>query len=661
MSEMFLNFLEIELSKEEFEIKACNYENKSWYDNLKKNYNQYSFLKDANNSLVYIWPKDFCSIVYLGNVKVFNAKVSINNNANLISRILEDRVNYLFNNDNYHHFHEKYSSSNIIINNKQLFAGNKDLLINRCVSFNVSFVSIDNKIKFYIVLNTFLKKKFNINEKEAKEKGFNVEEKWIKNNKIIPNEKAILRYLQNFGLEYKYNNIIKKETCNEETYKVIYKTLNYIKIHLENNEVLDFKIRFSNLTNLPYRNNFFNCEYFLTPKRYYFDDKAQIDNRYYDNNLKILKPHSYSWLNKKISIAVICPMYMKGSTEEFLLKLKLQLKELMYIPDVEFDINETESDKLFDYKKVVDGKINDFTKSSVDLVIVIVTENMKMLPINNSPYYYCKAKFLGRGISTQEIRIESIRHINQHILNNITLNIYAKIGGTPWTIETIDGIKEEYIIGISSSVDFEKNKVIGYANVFDYTGTYCVGDTTSICDGDSYYESFKEVIKNQVKKILDSGKKKLRLIFHLFKSPANDTEIAALKEMIEEFKEIDIDYCFVKVSYYHNYRIFDNEGKNNVKSGRCIYISQNQALITFTKNIPAHIVIDKRSTFKDLYYICKQLYYFSHLSVRGFKPSYKPVTILYPRLMMNLLVKLKEIPSWDLDSIKSIGDKLWFV
>lgn len=96
--------------------------------------------------------------------------------------------------------------------------------------------------------------------------------------------------------------------------------------------------------------------------------------------------------------------------------------------------------------------------------------------------------------------------------------------------------------------------------------------------------------------------------------------------------------------------MFENEGTGLVRAGKCVYISNNQALISFTKNIPAHIVIDKRFTFK--YYICKQMYYFSHLSVRGFKPSHKSVTLLYPQLMMQLLTKLKEIQSWDSDSLK---------
>ena len=659
MNGTFLNFLEIDLNKDEFVINACDYVDKHWYENLQSTYNDYHFLKDFETSLVYVWPKNFSSSVYLGNNKIKTVTVSKNKNANLIARIIESRINLLFNNANYYKYIEKYSSSNTIINKKQLFKDNTDLLINRAISFNVSFVKINNEIRFYIVLDTQIKKKFNIDAETAHKKGINIENKWINDGKIIANEQSILRYLQNTGLEKLHDQIISEETSDNKSYQIITNTFKYIKDKLNKTKLIDFVVSFSDPTNLPYHSEFFNMEQLSPPKRYFYDDKEQVDGRFYQNNLIKLKPHSYSRINKKISIAVICPSFIKGTTEEFLAKLKTNLKELMHISDIDFIIKECTTNKFVDYKSVIDENINSL--ANIDLAIIIVSEDMKTLAVKQSPYYYCKAKFLGRGISTQEIRIESIKRLNPFILNNITLNIYAKIGGTPWTIETINSIKDEYIIGISSTSDFEKNKIIGFANVFDYSGTYCTGDCTSLCDAIDYKENFKKVIKNQLEKVIKSGAKSVRLIFHLFKSPSNKTEIRALQEIIEEFDGIDIEYCFVKASFIHNYRMFENEGNKNVRAGKCVYISNNQALISFTKNIPAHIIIDKRSTFTDLFYICKQMYYFSHLSVRGFQPSHKSVTLLYPQLMMRLLINLKEIPSWDSDALKSIEDKLWFV
>ncbi len=659
MNGTFLNFLEIFIDKDEFEISACDYVDKNWYNNLKNTYNNLQFLKDSENSLVYVWAKDFSSSIYLGNNKIKKVIVSKYKNANLIARIIECCINNLFRQNNYHTYLEKYSSSNIVVNNKQLFLGNKDLLVNRSISFNISFVNINQEIKFYIVLDTRLNKKFLIGANEAIKKGINIEQRWIKDDKIIANEHSILRYLQNKGLEKEFTSLIKEQTSENMSYKVIKKTLNFIKDNLQNKKLNSFSISFSNLTNLPYSSSFFNIEQLQSPKRYFFEDKPQMDNRFYQNNLKDLKPTSYGSLNQKIKIAVIVPASYLGITEEFLLKLKNNIKLLMHIPDIDYEILKCFSNSYDDYKKALDDNINSL--NNVQMAIIIVSEEMKSLKVQESPYFYCKAKFLGRGISTQEIRVESIKRLNDFILNNITLNIYAKIGGTPWTIESIGGIKDEYIFGISSSSDFDKTKIIGFANVFNYSGAYCTGDCTSLCNVSEYKSNFKCIIKKQMDQIIKSESKQVRLIFHLFKSPSNDIEIAALQEIINEYKDIDIDYCFIKASFIHNYRLFENEGLDNVKSGKCIFISNNQALVSFTKNIPAYIVVDKRSTFNDLYYICKQIYYFSHLSVRGFKPSYKSVTLLYPQLMMRLLVKLKEIPGWDYDSLKSIEDKLWFV
>ena len=659
MNGTYLNFMEVKLNKDHFFVKACDYVNKDWYENLQKIYPQYSFVKDNMKSLVYVWAKDFSSTIYLGNNKIKDVEVFVSTNANLIARIVESRINFLFTSANSYSYREKFSSSNIVINKKQLFTNNNDLLINRAISFNISFVKIEDEIRFFIVLDTQITKKFIVKSEDALKKGINIEPKWIQNDRIIANEHSIARYLQNTGLEKAYNQLISKETSEKKSYETIVNTLTFIKNKLENVEIIDFNITFSNVNNLPYSSNFFNCEQLSSPKRFYYDDKEQIDNRYYQNNLIKLKPHSYSRFNKGLSVAVICPNFTKGTTETFLAKLKASLKELMHIPNVDFKLMECKSDRFRDYKEIVDSNINALT--NIDLAIVIVSEQMKSLATKDSPYFYCKAKFLGRGISTQEIRIESLKNLNDFILYNITLNIYAKIGGTPWTIETIDSIKDEYIIGITSTIDFNKKKIIGFANVFDYSGTYCTGDCTSLCDAEDYKENFKDVVKKQLQKVVKSGSKSVRLIFHLFKSPSNDKEIVALQEIMNEFKDVDIEYCFVKSSFIHNYRLFENEGTGLVRAGKCVYISNNQALISFTKNIPAHIVIDRRSTFNDLYYICKQMYYFSHLSVRGFKPSHKSVTLLYPQLMMQLLTKLKEIQSWDSDSLKSIEDKLWFV
>ena len=157
--------------------------------------------------------------------------------------------------------------------------------------------------------------------------------------------------------------------------------------------------------------------------------------------------------------------------------------------------------------------------------------------------------------------------------------------------------------------------------------------------------------------------KEYRLIFHINKSPSNKYEIKAINSVISKFSYLDISYAIVHLNYNHNFRLFNNEGKENNRKGIYINIDENKTLLSLSdKSInPLLIDIDNRSTFKDKDYITKQIYWFCHLSFRSFIPSKKTVTMQYPYLISKLTNEIKNIEGWDYDLLKGIGDKLWFL
>ena len=154
-----------------------------------------------------------------------------------------------------------------------------------------------------------------------------------------------------------------------------------------------------------------------------------------------------------------------------------------------------------------------------------------------------------------------------------------------------------------------------------------------------------------------------RLIFHINKSPSNKYEIKAIKNVINKFINLKISYAIVHLNYNHNFRVFNNEGRENNRKGLYINIDNNKTLLTLSdKSInPLLIDIDNRSTFKDKDYITKQIYWFCHLSFRSFIPSKKTVTMQYPYLISKLTNEIKNIEGWDYELLKGIGDKLWFL
>ncbi len=262
--------------------------------------------------------------------------------------------------------------------------------------------------------------------------------------------------------------------------------------------------------------------------------------------------------------------------------------------------------------------------------------------------------------------IEKVKISDTLFINSIALNIYAKLGGTPWTIEKQDKLRKELIVGVGSTINSDGQNVLGIAQIFDYNGRYLIGDCIPISDLDTYSKTLEDYLTSKLDEIITKESKignDLRIIFHLNKSASNKYEIKAIENIIAKYNDTNFQYALVHISYAHNYRIYNNVGRDRNIKGLFCQLDDLISLVHFVpqSDTPLLLRVDKRSNFKDLYYISKQIFWFSHLSYRSYIPSKKAVTILYPSLMAKLTEELKEVPSWDIEVLKNLGDKLWFI
>ncbi len=208
---------------------------------------------------------------------------------------------------------------------------------------------------------------------------------------------------------------------------------------------------------------------------------------------------------------------------------------------------------------------------------------------------------------------------------------------------------------------------IGFANVFDYNGAYLVGDCSQLSTMKEYAKNLEYyLVGTLTKAFLKKGlseKDRVRLIFHLFKEAGKKHELAAIDNALKRFKGYNIQYSLVHLSYYHNFRIFKNEGRERPYRGTFIQLSTKQALLHMGGRsiVPIQIRLDERSEYRDLYEITRQVLYFSHLSYRTFTPPSQPVTIKYPNLMAKMVSELKKVPDWDPSILNKLNDKLWFI
>ena len=376
---------------------------------------------------------------------------------------------------------------------------------------------------------------------------------------------------------------------------------------------------------------------------------------------------------KKIKIALFSPSRNEGSAGTFIKYLQDNLKNNFHADNIEIYLIKFERDSSLDFVKEL---VNKTDEGGFNLAITILSQSDKKLPIKESPYFLLKAKLLGRKIPTQQLTIEIIRKIrfqDDLILNAIALNVYSKLGGTAWTIEKDEKDRIEIVVGIGTTIDFNKQRVIGFANVFDYKGSYLLGSSSQICGFNEYaFNLEKHLIKTIESQINLRGiepNDTFRLIFHLSKPASKKYEIKAIENALKKFASYKIQYAIVHLSYQHNYRLF-NENENTIQRGTFVEIASRQALLHLgqSSKVPILLRIDKRSIYdteesmyKDLYAIAKQILYFSHLSFRTFKPANVPVTIKYPQLMSKLSSELMVIEDWDKSNLDIVKNQLWFI
>ena len=405
----------------------------------------------------------------------------------------------------------------------------------------------------------------------------------------------------------------------------------------------------------------FNIRQISKPTYCYYNERTQ-HGLYYDQCVSRLQPSTFHlFQNEKLNILVVSPNVYAQSVRGYVEVLKKKLKEIFHLYNVKFHLEIVKSSET--YLKV----LNRLDVLNYDLAIIVLSQQDKEKEIPESPYHLTKSKLLNQRLPTQDLTIEVIKKTNRYIENNIALNIYAKLGGTAWTIEKTEKSMSELIIGIGSTIDDSAERVIGFATIFDHNGTYLVGDCSQLCTMDEYTENLENylaTILNQAfyMKGLSEGSK-LRLIFHLYKDAGEDHELTAIENALMHFKLYDIQYSLVHISYGHNFRIFNDQGKDWPDRGTFVQLSSYQALLHFGKRfvIPVQVRVDKRSLYTDLFEITKQVLHFAHLSQRTFMPTGQPVSIKYPKLMAKIVSELKNVPNWDYTILDRLNETPWFI
>src|SRR5690606_36960908 len=114
------------------------------------------------------------------------------------------------------------------------------------------------------------------------------------------------------------------------------------------------------------------------------------------------------------------------------------------LQDVVYNIQELSDYSIEDYLQIIRTEFNE----KPDLAIIEIPEDFKKLPDSENPYYKIKAKLLSLEIPAQFILSYKLNKYDQNLLNSVALQIYAKLGGTPWVLPAQGSVDREIVIGI---------------------------------------------------------------------------------------------------------------------------------------------------------------------------------------------------------------------
>ena len=131
---------------------------------------------------------------------------------------------------------------------------------------------------------------------------------------------------------------------------------------------------------------------------------------------------------------------------------------------------------------------------------------------------------MAQGVPVQLVKIETIRRGRpEYILNNLSLAMYAKLGGIPWTLSPNTDGAHEIIIGIGSARLTESRRgagerVVGITTVFSGDGQYLLANNTQEAPAEKYLEALTASLEETVAELRSrygwKTRDRVRFIFH---------------------------------------------------------------------------------------------------------------------------------------------------
>lgn len=354
------------------------------------------------------------------------------------------------------------------------------------------------------------------------------------------------------------------------------------------------------------------------------------------------------------------------------------------------------------YEEVLQNELA--LRKAPDLALVVIRDQDAFSEVDN-PYLTAKGFLLRQGIPSQQVRISKLQsrpNDLQYILRDMALAMYAKLGGTPWTVTPSTPLAHEVVIGMAHA-EFgrrhsEKTRYMGIATVFTGEGNYLLASGTPRCKYEDYADHLVECVKTTLLRLAtDYGwgvGDVVRLVFHSTK-PLTGNETARLADEAVAALDpgIQVQSAFLTIESDHPYKVIAPSEKGresfvDLLSGRrgkavvgecapvrglVVDLGRSKRLLCVngpsqmkregeTIPHPLQITLHRESNYTDLGALARQVFHFTGLSWRSMLPIAEPVTLAYPRLVAKHLGRLSKLPNWSDDLLDTrLRRSRWFL
>jgi hypothetical protein len=267
----------------------------------------------------------------------------------------------------------------------------------------------------------------------------------------------------------------------------------------------------------------------------------------------------------------------------------------------------------------------------------------------------------------------------QYILQNLSLALYAKMNGIPWTVDHDLTINDEIVIGlgmaeVSGSRYEKRQRFVGITTVFRGDGNYLLSNLSRECSYDEYADELRASALQVLKEVKERNGWRpgdtVRIVVHSFK-PLRKVELAEIMaECVAELVgDQNVEFAFLTIGSDHPFAVSDlaqegqqlwsgtRKGDYAPERGTIVQIGRySRLLATSGPSLikrpgaplprPLHVRLHPLSTFRDLAYLTEQVLKFTSLSWKSTLPAKKPVTIYYSELIAELLARFRAVPDW---------------